>query len=93
MERQPFTIYRPRPERTIPLIVHLPHVGRHIPQDVLDDFRAPRGDIDDLMDAMYDHDADRVFWSALHYGGTLFVNNTARIVYDPSGSRTTRRSP
>lgn len=83
MKHPNFFVYRPRPERTLPLIVHLPHVGAWMPGPARDTFVATEQEVEALMDAMFDHGASQVFWPALHYGATLFVNKTARIVYDP----------
>jgi len=83
MKRESFNIYRPRPERRVPIIVHMPHVSDHMPDEVADTFCVAQDEIDRMHASMLDSYVTDVFWKTIHYGATLFVNGVSRLVYDP----------
>lgn len=84
MQNENFEILRPRPDRAIPLIIHIPHTGRAIPSDLSDGFRhVDPSEIDAMIDAMRDEGADTLFAGGVHYGATVILNRVCRVAYDP----------
>jgi N-formylglutamate amidohydrolase len=83
MDLKTFKVFRPLPERRLPIIVHMPHVSRWIPGEVEDTFCASHAELHVMHEAMRDLHVTNVFWDALHYGASLFVNDVSRLVYDP----------
>lgn len=83
MKKKNFETYRPLPERRLPIIIHMPHAGGRVPGDLLATFCASEDEIRAMDRQMRDQYVIHLFWSALHYGATVFYNMVSRLVYDP----------
>lgn len=67
----------------IPLVVHVPHSSRCIPEDFRPQFALTDDELGAEILAMTDAYTDELFHAAIDLGGLMFINRTSRLVMDP----------
>jgi len=77
-----FSVVRPTVP-TIPLLVHVPHSSKWIPEHVLPQYSLAPDAVNQELLAMTDAYTDEFCTSVPSIGGTLFINCTSRLVVDP----------
>lgn len=79
-----FSVQRPRPDAGIPLVVHVPHAGTAIPDDVRAGILLDDAALRAELVALTDWHTDALFGPpAAATGATVVVNHTSRLVVDP----------
>lgn len=67
----------------LPVLVHVPHAGLHIPAAVRDDILLDDVDLRAEQRAITDHRTDALAAGAAEAGARVFVNRLSRLVVDP----------
>ena len=80
---QYFKIVTPPSGVTIPLVVHVPHGSREIPETFRTQFALTDDELRNEILAMTDAYTDELFQATIELGGLMFVNQTSRLVMDP----------
>ena len=78
-----FEILTPTDGVKIPLVVHVPHSSRDIPEDLRPQFALDDDELDAEILAMTDAYTDELFHTTIKLGGLMFINRTSRLVMDP----------
>ena len=80
-----FTITQPDdPAHAVPMVVHIPHAGTRVPDDVRARMHLPDDALADEIRAMTDWHTDALFGPAgQEAGATVMVNHISRLVADP----------
>lgn len=66
-----------------PLIAHVPHASRVIPDDVRAELLLSDAELADELLRITDHDTDTLFEGLARLGATRFVHDLSRLVFDP----------
>ena len=67
----------------VPVIVHVPHSGTHIPAEVRSQFVLDDETLRQEIVQLTDWHVDELFDGILEIGGVIFVNRLSRLVVDP----------
>ena len=79
-----FSVHRANHESATPLLVHVPHSSTAVPKSYRSQIILPDDALDRELLAMTDRYTDELFAEhALAAGGTAFVNQLSRLVFDP----------
>lgn len=78
-----FTIHRPDPAVALPIIIHVPHASRFVPMHCHGDFVLTEAELREVIEALVDHDTDRLALPLVALGAHVLVNNVCRVVMDP----------
>lgn len=78
-----FEILTPPDGVKLPLVVHVPHCSREIPEHFRNQFALTDDELDTEIIAMTDSYTDELFHTTIELGGLMFVNRTSRLVMDP----------
>ena len=78
-----FEILTPPDGLKLPLVVHVPHCSREIPEHFRNQFALTDDELDTEIIAMTDSYTDELFHTTIELGGLMFVNRTSRLVMDP----------
>jgi N-formylglutamate amidohydrolase len=83
------------PDKTprLPIIVHVPHASRFIPEDIGVELMLTRAQLQTELALMTDRHTDHLAREALDRGATLFVNQVSRLVCDPERFADDRNEP
>ncbi len=77
-----FEVWRPYEAKRLPVIVHVPHAGTLIPDDVRETFVASRETLAWDLERSTDHAVDELWEDAIDHGATLVTNRVSRLVCD-----------
>lgn len=77
-----FEIRRPEHHDRLPLLVHIPHAGTLIPDDVRETFVASRETVAWDLERSTDHAVDELWEDAVDHGATILINHVNRLVCD-----------
>jgi len=77
-----FEIRRPGRHDRLPLLVHIPHAGTLIPDDVREAFVASREVVAWDLARSTDHAVDELWEDAVDHGATILINRVNRLVCD-----------
>lgn len=69
--------------QSVPFVLHIPHSGKHIPDDVREHILLNDDQLSHELIAMTDAFTDDLFSMGVSLGGTAMVNNLSRLVIDP----------
>ena len=78
-----FDVISPNDRQSIPLIVHIPHSSVFIPENERLTFCLSDPELEEELLRMTDRYTDDLFFNAVDFGGTLFINRISRLVCDP----------
>ena len=79
-----YAINKTARDSTEPLLIHVPHSSTSIPSNYRSQIILSDAELDRELLAMTDHYTDELFTEhALAAGGTAFVNQLSRLVFDP----------
>jgi N-formylglutamate deformylase len=67
----------------VPVVVHVPHSGTHIPADVRAELLLSDQELSEELRRMTDHRTDVLVTEVAELGATRFVNRWSRLVVDP----------
>jgi len=77
-----FEVFRPSVLTPAPVLVHVPHAGLRIPDDVRETFVAPPEVVARDLQRSTDQETDRLWRGAVSQGATMVVNRISRLVCD-----------
>lgn len=77
-----FEVGRPDHHQHLPLLVHVPHAGTLIPDDVRETFVASRETVAWDLKRSTDHAVDELWEDAIDHGATILINRVNRLVCD-----------
>jgi len=78
-----FDIMAPDAQKLTPLVVHVPHASRNIPEWVGPQFCLSEAELDAELTKMTDAHTDDLAQPGVEHGATLFVNRASRLAMDP----------
>ena len=67
----------------LPVVVHVPHAGLHVPEDVRAGIVLDDDELREELRAITDHRTDALAAGAVELGARAFVNRLSRLVVDP----------
>jgi hypothetical protein len=80
-----YAIWRPRAERAMPVVIHVPHASSSIPMGDRADFALDDHDLRLVAEGAAASGTERLASLALAHGGHVFVNRVSALVVDPVG--------
>ena len=74
-----FTIHRPDPAVALPIIIHVPHASRFVPMHCHGDFVLTEAELREVIEALVDHDTDRLALPLVALGAHVVINNVCNV--------------